>query len=160
MESKENSNSSWLDRWRGLGWKYQALAISLILVVIIISITAGVLSSGGNQGMYTGILQGHYFFCSQTCQLSWTSPAIDDETRASKSVVRPWYSIPNVTVPELLSLWPLTTLTHLQECVSMVMPWWAIISSEINVIVHPVSGTFWTWIVFLHHVGRLWRFPS
>ena len=62
MESKENSNSSWLDRWRGLGWKYQALAISLILVGIIISITAGVLSSGGNQGMYTGILQGHYFF--------------------------------------------------------------------------------------------------
>ena len=58
MESKENSNSSWLDRWRGLGWKYQALAISLILVVIIISITAGVLSSGGNQGMYAGMLQG------------------------------------------------------------------------------------------------------
>ena len=55
MESKENSNSSWLDRWRGLEWKYQALAISLILVVIIISITAGVLSSGGNQGMYAGI---------------------------------------------------------------------------------------------------------
>ena len=58
MESKENSNSSWLDRWRGLEWKYQALAISLILVVIIISITAGVLSSGGNQGMYAGMLQG------------------------------------------------------------------------------------------------------
>ena len=58
MESKENYNSSWLDRWRGLGWKYQALAISLILVVIIISITAGVLSSGGNQGMYEGMLQG------------------------------------------------------------------------------------------------------
>ena len=75
-----------------------------------------------------------------TFQLSRISFSIDVKTRASTSVVFPWYLILNVTEPELSSRWPLRAVTFCLELGLMCMFCRAATFLAIIDLVHPVSG--------------------